>query len=1076
MEKTNITEIITKYFKAVCDAYRLGNVESSYNAPIMALFMDIGCAARDLSGERKGQSGENIDIKLWHTEGEVTETEPFAGIEVKKVGGIDKRARSQIKIEADRYGNAILTDNLEWRFWRAGDTEMYTGLRIMELVNGELVLRKDNIELFFSLLEDFLLRDPAQIKSSTKLAEYMAMHARTIRSIISGILKDDGNGQPLLNDSQKKLPMFMELYGLYSRIKSDLRPLMNTREFADMYAQTIVYGLFIARYNDTTPDSFDRYEAIKYLQEESELLKQFFLHIAGTGRKHPTLEGVIDKLCSLYRICNISDLLEKDEKKDTIIHFYEEFLTFYDPVLRKSLGVFYTPVQAVQYLISFVDKILSEDFGIEGGLSNNDQITTKVPCAPYKIKKNKWSDEMTISVPRVAILDPACGTGSFGSEIIKYIKNTYFSGARSVFYENYIQQENGLLSRLIGFEIMMTSYVVAHLKIRRTIDETLGHLPAVQLPINIFLTNTLTPPMSNLERGEQLTLFDFSAAITEEAYNADTWKARRPIKVIIGNPPYLAASTNPYDISAYKTETDGVTDFGEKKHWLNDDYVKFFRFSEQIIDKNNEGVLAFVSNNGYLDNPTFRGMRGSLLRTFDKIYIINLHGSANKKETAPDGSKDENIFDIMQGISLFIGVKTTKKADWAKVFYTDIWGTRKKKLDALAKGKLTFTQLKLDQKMAYFIPFDGHDKALYEKGISIAELFPTNVTGIITGNDKVAIAPSRKELVRRMDVVRNATDEKSIIEMWGKFTTGQTAKKIQSDVVSGAGKITPIAFRPFDNRWTYYSGNSCSWIFRPREKKTMGHLLADPNSPIGANIGLVFCKTSRNFFPPFVSQNIIAHRLFSAMCEITYIAPLYLHSASELTEESWIANLNDEAFDRLTQYLPEKPEPIEIFDYVYGILHDPIYCKKYEQYLCRDFPRVPIINIPEKERDEEIFYVSTELYQEYVTAGQQLRKLHLMQIKLPAALVLEPDTPDDMKIGAIKYKNGVLTLNGNKRITGISQDVWKYQIGGYQVLDKWFKEHKDETLTIDSFTHIENVVGLLVETINIQEHLRSLHK
>ena len=421
MESVKASEIIAKYYRAVCDAYRLGNVESSYNAPIMALFTDIGCAARDLSGERKGQTGENIDIKLWHIEEEVTETEPFAGVEVKKVGGIDKRALSQIKIEADQYGNAVLTDNLEWRFWRAGDTEMYTGLRIMELVDGKLVLREDNIELFFSLLEDFLLRDPAQIKSSTKLAEYMAMHARTIRSIISGILKDDGTGQPLLTDNQKKLPMFMELYGLYRRIKSDLRPLMNTREFADMYAQTIVYGLFIARYNDTTPDSFDRYEAIKYLQEESELLKQFFLHIAGSGRKHPTLEGVIDKLCSLYRICNISNLLERDEKKDTIIHFYEEFLTFYDPALRKSLGVFYTPVQAVQYLISFVDKILVEDFDIEGGLSNNEQITTKVPCAPYKITKNKWSDEMTISVPRVAILDPACGTGSFGAEIIKWL-------------------------------------------------------------------------------------------------------------------------------------------------------------------------------------------------------------------------------------------------------------------------------------------------------------------------------------------------------------------------------------------------------------------------------------------------------------------------------------------------------------------------------------------------------------------------------------------------------------------------------------------------------------------------------
>lgn len=793
MDKATSTEIITTYFKAVCDAYRLGNVESSYNAPIMALFTDIGCAARDLSGERKGQTGENIDIKLWHSEEEVTETEPFAGVEVKKVGGIDKRALSQIKIEADRYGNAILTDNLEWRFWRAGDTEMYTGLRIMELVNDKLVLREDNVELFISLVEDFLLRDPAQIKSSTKLAEYMAMHARTIRSIISGILKDDGNGQPLVTDSQKRLPMFIELYGLYSRIKSDLRPLMNTREFADMYAQTIVYGLFIARYNDTTPDSFDRYEAIKYLQEESELLKQFFMHIAGTGRKHPTLEGVIEKLCSLYRICNISALLERDEKKDTIIHFYEEFLTFYDPA------------------------------------------------------------------------------------------------------------------------------------------------------------------------------------------------------------------------------------------------------------------------------------------SFDKIYIVNLHGSANKKETAPDGSRDENIFDIMQGVSLFIGVKKTKKTDWAKVYYTDIWGTRETKLEALAKGDLTFTLLKLDHKMAYFIPFGNSDKDAYDKGVSIAELFPISVTGIVSGNDSVAIAPTKAELIRRMDIVKHATEEKDIFNLWGRFSRGQTAEKIQNDVLS-EGKITQISFRPFDSRWTYYSGNSCGWVLWPREKSTMGHLLAEPTSPIGANIGLVFCKTSRNFFSPFVSRNIIAHRLFSAMCEITYIAPLYLRSESELTGESWTANLNDDAFNKLTQYLPTKPTPIEVFDYVYGILHDPVYCEKYEQYLCRDFPRVPVINEPEEERTDGTFFVSEDLYREYVVTGERLRKLHLMQIKVPAELMLDPNTPDDMEIGAVKYKNGVLQLNANKHITGISQDVWQYQIGGHQVLDKWFKEHKGETLTIDSFTHIENVVGLLAETINLREHMRSLHK
>lgn len=1067
-------EIVATYFKSVCDAYRLGNVESSYNAPIIALFTGLGCAARDLSGERKGQAGENIDIKLWHTEEDVTETEPFAGVEVKKVGGIDDRARAQIKTEADKYGNAILTDNLEWRFWRAGDTKIYTGLRLIELVNEQLVLKEENVELFISLVEDFLLHDPAQIKSSTKLAEYMAMHARTIRSIISGILKDDGNGQPLVNEIQKRIPMFPELYGLYSKIQSELRPLITSREFADMYAQTIVYGLFIARYNDTTPDSFDRYEAIKFLQEESELLKQFFMHITGTGKKHPTLEGVIDKLCSLYRICNVSSLLERDERKDTIIHFYEEFLTFYDPALRKALGVFYTPVQAVQYLISTVDKILNEDLGIEGGLSNNEQITIKVPCEPYQVSRKKWLSEKQISVPRVAILDPACGTGSFGAEIIKYIKKTYFSGARSAFYENYIQQENGLLSRLIGFEIMMTSYVVAHLKIRRTIDETLGHLPSVHLPTNIFLTNTLAPPMSDVERGEQLSLFDFSAAITDEAYHADTWKSRRPIKVIIGNPPYLAASTNPYDISAYKTETDGVTDFGERKHWLNDDYVKFFRFSEQIINKNTEGVLAFVSNNGYLDNPTFRGMRASLLRNFDKIYIVNLHGSANKKETAPDGSKDENIFDIMQGVSLFIGVKKTKKTDWAKVYYTDVWGTRKTKLDILANGELTFTQLKLDQKMAYFIPFGNNDKDAYDNGVGLSELFPTNVTGIVSGNDDVAIAPTKAELIRRMDIVKNATDEKDIFDLWKRYSRGQTAEKIQNDVLSD-GIITPISFRPFDSRWTYYSGNSCGWVLWPREKSTMGHLLADATSPIGTNIGMVFCKTSRSFFSPFVSQNIIAHRLFSAMCEITYIAPLYLHSEATLTEEIWTANINEDAFEKLTQHLSTKPTPIEVFDYVYGILHDPAYYEKYEQYLCRDFPRVPVINEPIEERCDESFFVSEELYNKYVSAGERLRKLHLMQIKSPATLSLEPNTSEDLEIGAVKYKNGILQLNANKNITGISQAVWDYQIGGHQVLNKWFKEHKGEPLSIDTFAHIENIVGLLEETIRIKDELKNSH-
>ena len=1075
-----IAEYIQNYYKSVCDAYRLGNIESSYNTPIITLLTQFGCIARDMSGERSGQTGENIDIKLWRGDDDATETEPFAGVEVKKVEGIDIRARKQIKSEADRYGNAILTDNLQWQFWHSNEDRMYSGVQLIERDhsergNGKLILREDNIELFVSLVEDFLLRDPAQIRSSNKLAEYMAMHARTIRSVITGVLKDDGNGDPLINDRQKSLPMFPELYGLYSRIKGDLRPAMSTRDFADMYAQTIVYGLFIARYNDTTPDDFDRFEAIKYLQEESELLKQFFMHIAGSGKKHPTLEAVIDKLCSLYRICNIADLLGGDEHQDTIIHFYEAFLTYYDPALRKSLGVFYTPVQAVRYLVSSVDRILVEDFGIEGGLSNNDQLTITVPSESYQISKTKFSNKKEITAPRVAILDPACGTGSFGAEIIKYIRKKYFSGAREAFYRSYIQNENGLLSRLIGFEIMMTSYVVAHLKIRRTINETLGHAPEVQFPVNIFLTNTLAPPHSSLERDEQMTMFDFSAAITDEAYHADTWKTRRPIKVIIGNPPYLAASTNSYDISAYKTETDGISKLQEKNSkMLGDDYVKFFRFSQEIIDKNGEGILAFVSSHGYIDNPTFRGMRASLLRTFDKIIVVNLHGNSNIGEIAPDGGVDENIFDIKQGVALFVGIKTSKNSEWAKVMYTDLWGKRNSKFRQLQNGVLEYVEVKPNRKMAYFAPIESDDNDIYEKCVSVAELFPVRATGVNSGNDKIALAPTKKELIRRIEIVKNSIDGKSIIELFGKFTGGQTMEKIRDDVLSNDGTVTPISYRPFDERWTFYTGNSSGWLDRPREKNTMNHFLKDLISPIGKNIGLVFGKSApiSNVFAMVFSSTAIIEKGVLDIVDRAYFAPLYLHSE---IDDAWTPNFAPDALARLTENVSFKLEPIEVFDYIYGVLYDPVYRERYNEFLKRDFPRVPVINREADRDNPNAFFVSEDMFHKYVAAGECLRKLHLMQVKTPAELSIDPNDSDDMEICSIKYKDGVLRLNAKKSVFGISNDVWNYRIGGYQVLDKWFKSHKGETFTIESFEHISNVVGLLAETIEVQESLRRMH-
>lgn len=1067
---------LKKYFESIKESYALGNIETSYNEPIIKLFNTFGCSGKDMSGERSGQAGENIDIKLWHNENEVTDTEPFAGIEVKKIGGIDSRAKEQIKVETLKYGNAILTDNLIWEFWHCKDNtaQKYATVELARLQNEKLQLHIENEELFTELVKDFVLKQ-TEIKSSNVLAVYMAKHARTIKSIIIGILKENDKGLPEESERQLRVPMFSELLGLFNKIKSELRPAMKTRDFADMYAQTIVYGLFIARYNDKSLDSFDRYEAIAYLQEESELLKQFFIHITSSGRRNNSLDVIIDKLCSLYRTCDLKDLLDKDNSRDPITHFYEEFLKYYDPELRKELGVFYTPVQAVKYLVTQVDALLCSEFNIENGLANNETIDYTVPTERHQIAKNKnakFHDSITIQVPRVAVLDPACGTGSFCSEIVKHVKTKYYSGNYEPFYSEDIKSENGLLSRIIGFEIMMTSYVVAHLKLRRTIDQTLVDTTDTKINPCIYLTNTLSTAKADLERIKQISFLDFSNAITDEAYKADTWKIRRPIKVVIGNPPWYSASTNEYDFSAYKTETDGITPFGEQRHWLTDDYVKFFRFAENLILKNNEGILAYVSNNGYLDNPTCRGMRGSLLRTFDKIYIVNLHGSTNDLETAPDGSVDENIFDIKLGVSLFIGIKTSTNTDWAKVYYTDLWGKKNEKLRRLDEGELQFSELTVDRRMAYFIPFGNSDKDSYEKGISIASLFPQKVTGIISGKDPVAIAFTRTELVERVNFVRNSTN-KEIDELWGKYNRGQNADRIREDVLDD-GKISKIDVCPFDSRWTYYSGKSCKWLLWPREKETMGNMISDVDCPIGSNIGLVYCKTSRSFFKPFISTNLITHRLFSARCEITYFSPLYIENNTR-DENGWVANIDSNLYNRLTENISYSPSVIDIFDYVYGILHDPVYCDRYEEYLVRDFPRVPIVNNLEDKNNEASFFVSEEDFKKYVSAGKRLRKLHLFKEIASCTLTLEPNSFEDLLITQVKYQDGMIQINKNKKIRGINSNVWDYTIGGYKPIYEWLMSRKGKSISRDMFAHLEKMAGSISETLSIEQELKNMH-
>ena len=1072
---------IKTYFEQVKSSYILSNTETAYNKPIIDMLIHFGVAARDMSGRRSGNVGENIDIELWRDDEEVNETSPFAGIEVKKIKGIDKRAKKQIKKEADIYGYAILTDNLEWRFWRANEDEMYTGVQLIDFNNnGELVLLEENVSLFIGLMQDFLLQDPTNIKSSTRLAEYMATHAKTIRTVIFGILKEDGEDKtPLVTEVQKNKPMFSELFALYKVIKKDLRPLLNTTSFADMYAQTIVYGLFIARYNDKNNITFDRYTAIGKLTKESALLNKFFTHIATSDKKYPTLDKVIDKLCNLYKICDIDNLLNDNKRGDTIVHFYEDFLTYYDAALRKRLGVFYTPQPIVKYLVKMVDKFLIEEFNIKGGLSNNETIQITVPSEPYKEsnrKNAKTLHEKDITVPKVAILDPACGTGTFHAEIIKYVKETYFSGGKSAFYSNFINDKNGLLSRIIGFEIMMTSYVVAHLNIKRTVAETMGHdTTSNDIQPNIYLTNTLASAKATLERDSQITLFnDFSGAITDESYKADTYKLRRPIKVIIGNPPYLTASTNPFDISLYRLEVDGITSLQERNSKpLNDDYVKFFAFSENIINRNEEGILAFVSNNGFLENPTFRGMRASLLRTFDKIYIVDLHGNSNKQEKTPTGEHDENVFDIKTGVSLFIGVKTTNSSDWASVYHTDLYGKRIEKFDFLNIQNFRFTNIEINKNMAYLAHFKSEDNTVYENGINISNFFVSLSTGIATARDHLCIQ-NNVETVNSIirDFQMNSPEKLRDYYDLGKDTQEWSVVAAKADIEMYDGEIVPILYRPFDVRMTYYTGRSKGFHCRPRGD-IMKQMLKNTETPIGKNIALVFGRrdTTQNPYAMVYISNLLIDSILlnSNTSGSASIAPLYIFN--NLTN-SWEPNFNSEQLTNLTAYIHITPTPIQIFDYIYAILHDPNYRTRFNDLLKRDFPRVPIINNINDKDNTHAFYVSEDKFNFYVEQGEKLRKIHLMEAFKSVDLELIQSEDKDMNIYTIKYKDGILKINDSTLIKGISKEVWSFRIGGYQVLDKWFKSHKGQTLTLEKFEHIQNVSGVLNETIEIQKRLQ----
>ncbi len=617
---------LTQYIESINKRYKLGNAtEHTYRGDLQNLLEFLVPEIRATNEPTRQKCGAPDYIL---TKNDI----PVGFIEAKDIGNqdLDGKKKNGNKEQFDRYKssltNLIFTDYLDFHLYRDG--ELVTQISIAEIKNNSIIPINENFYQFENLIKDFCTHIDQTISSPEKLAKMMAGKARLLGDIIEKAIVYDIE-EDINSDLVAQMTAFKEI------LIHDITP----KGFADVYAQTIAYGLFAARYHDPTLKTFSRDEAARLIPKSNPFLRKLFHYIAGPDLDDRIL-WVVESLVEIFLASDVADILKNFGKatkmEDPIIHFYETFLAEYDPKLRKSRGVWYTPQPVVNFIVRAVDDILKEDFGIAQGLADNSKI---------KIKLDNQGKKIEEEVHKVQILDPATGTGTFLAEVVKHIHKK-FKGQEGI-WSNYVEKD--LIPRLNGFELLMASYAMAHLKLDLLLSET-GYKATKDQRFRIYLTNSLEE--HNPDTG---TLF--ASWLSTEANEANQIKRDTPVMCVIGNPPYSVSSSNKGEwiqnlIADYKK------DLNEKKINLDDDYIKFIRYGQHIIEKNGEGILAYISNNSFVDGITHRRMREELMKTFNKIYILDLHGNSRKKETSPDGSPDQNVFDIMQGVSINIFVKT----------------------------------------------------------------------------------------------------------------------------------------------------------------------------------------------------------------------------------------------------------------------------------------------------------------------------------------------------------------------------------------------------------------------------------
>ena len=1012
---------IEQYIKAINEQFRTGIAREHSYRPMLQQLLDEQLPSFVVTNEPAridcGAPDFIISSKKTNT--------PVFYIEAKDIDDRDLDGRKENKEQFSRYKKSldhiIFTDYLDFHLYENG--EWVKNVRLAEVHGDKICLCKESIDDFNALIGHIATTKPAAITSAKRLAEQMAAKARILSSTINNAFSLAEENEDAY-EANKQLQAQLDAFRLV--LINDLTP----EGFADIYAQTVAYGMFAARLHDHTPNDFSRQEAANLIPRTNPFLRNIFQQIAGYDLDE-RIAWIVDDLVNVFLATDVQKVMKNYTKKglhhDPMIHFYEDFLTAYNPALRKSKGVWYTPQSVVQFIVRAVDEILKCDFGLAEGLADHSKFMHEVVNEQYskgeRFKRKLTKPTSKIEMHRVQILDPATGTGTFLAEVVNLIYDK-FQGMQGM-WQGYVNEH--LLPRLHGFELLMASYAVAHLKLDMLLEQTGFNHADNKKRLKIYLTNSLEechPDTGSL----------WAQWLSDEASAANRIKRDCPVMVMIGNPPYSGESQNKGEwimqlMEDYKKEPGGKTGLKERNpKWINDDYVKFIRLAQYYIERNKCGVIGFINPHGFLDNPTFRGMRWNLLNAFDKIYTINLHGNNKKKETCPDGSADENVFDIQQGVSINLFVKTGEKkaTELGKVYYYDLYGKREDKYAFLENTPFAEVEYKVLNPIApmyFFVPKDFELMEEYEKGVSLDCIFCQTNVSVVTAKDKILVDFNRKDLLNKVSSYYGEASNEFIQE---------------------------YAYRPFDKRFIYYD---TKLIERAREilmKNFIGH----------DNIALLTCRqiAGNDWLHASIDNHIVDDcRVSNKTKERGYVFPLYLYT-DDSSKDTRVPNLNEEEWQKFNNAIGRTTTPEELLAYIYAVLHSPRYRERYKEFLKIDFPRIPL---PTSEAE----------FDRLAQIGQQLIDLHLMTNTQGWKCSTTFPEEGSQQIDLLKWKDNKVWINEKQYFGNVPEAVWNFFIGGYQPAQKWLKDRKGRTMSFDDIKHYLHIVHALTETIKLMQKL-----